>query len=307
MGAIARKLIMRGWESVAVSDAELRASQTPVSGVVSEKNLSYMGDNAQSHLLDVYFPENTKGLLPAIVDIHGGGWVYGNKELNEYYCMSLAKLGFAVVNMNYTLAPEAHIDAQVREVFAALRWLDKNGSKHHIDRATVFLTGDSSGAQLAMLAAAVDRTPRLAQLYGVKKLPIDIKAVGASCGMFDLSSMFGAKPLFREMGRMLFGERPKKSPFYGNAGIIDIMNADGICPPVFLITSEGDKGLHSQTLELHSLLNSKGVECGLFDVSGEDADSFEHVYNVMYWMTDTAVSANTAMTDFFKSVAERAR
>lgn len=58
-------------------------------------------------MLDVYRPKSVEGALPVIVDIHGGGWYYGDKELNKYYCMSLVKYGFAVVNVSYRLAPGA--------------------------------------------------------------------------------------------------------------------------------------------------------------------------------------------------------
>lgn len=300
MGAIARKFIMNSWEKIALSDAEIKAAQSPVTGVTGERNLAYMGDGAPAHLLDVYYPANAKGLLPTVIDVHGGGWVYGSKELNEYYCLSLAKQGFAVININYTLTPAARLDAQVRELYAVLKWVDKNGDKHRVDRNNVFLTGDSSGGHMAALASVIDRTPRLQQLYGVKKAPVDIAAVGVSCGMFDMSAMFGSKMLFHEMGRMLFGPRPRKSPYYGNVSIGEIVERDN-CSPMFIITSEGDKGLHSQSVEFAELLAEREAAHSVFDVTGEGAESFEHVYNVMYWMTDTAVKANTAMLDYFRA------
>lgn len=62
-------------------------------------------------------------MLPVIVDVHGGGWVYGNKELNEYYCMELAKLGFVVCDINYRLCPVTDLKGQVQDVTAALQWI----------------------------------------------------------------------------------------------------------------------------------------------------------------------------------------
>ena len=38
--------------------------------------------------------ENDK--LPVIIDIHGGGWMYGDKGLNENYCRALADRGYVV-------------------------------------------------------------------------------------------------------------------------------------------------------------------------------------------------------------------
>lgn len=51
--------------------------------------------------LDVYRPKAAEGQkLPVIVSVHGGGWVYGDKERYQFYCMSLAQRGFAVVNFS---------------------------------------------------------------------------------------------------------------------------------------------------------------------------------------------------------------
>ncbi|UKI14322.1 MAG: hypothetical protein L6V85_09755 [Clostridiales bacterium] len=41
--------------------------------------------------------------LPVIIDIHGGGWMYGDKDLNAPYCEALAKRGFVVVSFFRTV------------------------------------------------------------------------------------------------------------------------------------------------------------------------------------------------------------
>ena len=60
--------------------------------------------------LDVYRPKlNIKGKLPVIMSVHGGGWVYGDKDVYQWYCMNLAQRGFAVVNYSYRLAQNTNI------------------------------------------------------------------------------------------------------------------------------------------------------------------------------------------------------
>ena len=74
-------------------------------------NLPY-GPDEKWHTLDVYLPKKTDKPFPVIINIHGGGWIYGTKETYQYYGMSLAKRGFAFINPNYRLAPEigrAHV------------------------------------------------------------------------------------------------------------------------------------------------------------------------------------------------------
>ena len=60
-------------------------------------DISY-GPDRKYQLLDVYRLKDAEGKLPVIVSVHGGGWVYGTKETYQFYCMSLAQRGFAVVN-----------------------------------------------------------------------------------------------------------------------------------------------------------------------------------------------------------------
>ncbi|MFR5151238.1 MAG: carboxylesterase family protein [Ruminococcus sp.] len=65
--------------------------------------------------LDVYRPKQAQGEdLPVIISVHGGAWMYGDKERYQYYCMSLAQRGFAVVNFTYRLAHESKISSTVR-------------------------------------------------------------------------------------------------------------------------------------------------------------------------------------------------
>ena len=68
-------------------------------------NLPY-GPDEKWHTLDVYLPKKESAPFPVIINIHGGGWVYGTKETYQYYGMGLAKRGFAFINPNYRLAPE---------------------------------------------------------------------------------------------------------------------------------------------------------------------------------------------------------
>ena len=83
--------------------------------------LKYGTDPAQ--VLDIYYPAGADKALPAIVSVHGGGFVYGDKERYQYYCMSLAQRGFAVVNFSYRLAPEHRFPAQLEDTNLVMRYI----------------------------------------------------------------------------------------------------------------------------------------------------------------------------------------
>ncbi|MDD7570724.1 MAG: alpha/beta hydrolase, partial [Faecalibacterium sp.] len=64
-------------------DEKRLAAQPAPGGVKELVNIRYVEDGHKLHLLDVYRPEEAEGKLPTIVDIHGGAWVYADKELNK--------------------------------------------------------------------------------------------------------------------------------------------------------------------------------------------------------------------------------
>ena len=97
-------------KGIAESDARRDAGLTTPEDIQRFDDLRY-GDDPQWNVLDVYRPKGEEGKLPVIFSIHGGGWVYGDKQLYSHYCMRLAQRGFAVVNFSYRLAPESKYPA----------------------------------------------------------------------------------------------------------------------------------------------------------------------------------------------------
>ena len=102
------------------------------------------GDDRDWNVLDVYRNRYKAGKLPVIMLIHGGGWVYGSKELYQYYGMELARRGFAVVNYSYRLAPEHPFPAQLQDTVAAAAWIMKHADEYGFDLNNIFAVGDSS-------------------------------------------------------------------------------------------------------------------------------------------------------------------
>ena len=73
-------------------------------GITECRNISY-GSHGKWSLLDVYHPNDTTEPLPTIVSIHGGGYVYGTKEVYRRYGMDMARRGFAFVNSTTAWPP----------------------------------------------------------------------------------------------------------------------------------------------------------------------------------------------------------
>lgn len=89
----------REWK---INDAKRDAGLTTPEDICRYDDLVY-GPDPVWNKLDVYRPKNLEGKLPVIVNVHGGGWIYGDKELYQFYGMTLAQRKFAVVNFTLSV------------------------------------------------------------------------------------------------------------------------------------------------------------------------------------------------------------
>ena len=127
------------------------AGLTTPNDVVRFDDIAY-GTASPMQVLDVYRPRKKEGkVLPVIVSVHGGGWVYGTKEVYQFYCMSLAQRGFAVVNFSYRLAPEHKFPAPLEDANRVFQWIIDHAGEYGFDTKRVFAVGDSAGAHLLAL------------------------------------------------------------------------------------------------------------------------------------------------------------
>lgn len=299
--SISINLLNKFWNFVKKSDEKRMADIPFPKGVSEVTNLSYRDDGKSSHLLDIYRPEGENGLLPVIIDIHGGGWMYGDKELNKCYCQHLARHGFAVVNISYCLFPDVTLPEPVQDIFAALNYVLSVAEKYNLDTQRIFLTGDSAGGHYTALTLSILNAPELQTLYGVTS-DIKIKGAALTCPALDMESIAKIKvPLAQEYVRMFFGERRyKESPLYKS---ITIKNND--CknfPPLILNTCDGDF-MQGQTLAFCRHLDSLNVKYELINIKKSDqTHKLQHVYNICYPDWEESVQTNDKICDFFKKL-----
>ena len=102
-------------------------------------------------------PGMTEGPHPALLNIHGGGYVIGSPEQNDWGNRIRAlKLGCPVFATSYRLAPETTFPGSVEDCYAALCWIHDNAAELGIDPARIAISGESAGgghvAALAILA-----------------------------------------------------------------------------------------------------------------------------------------------------------
>lgn len=92
--------------------------------------------------------------LPALVYLHGGGWVYFSLETHDRLMRELAaRSARVVIGVDYTRSPEARFPVALEQTLAAWRWVRDNAGALGVDAARIALGGDSAGANLALSAA----------------------------------------------------------------------------------------------------------------------------------------------------------
>lgn len=97
-----------------------------------------------------YTPKNAPRPLPALVWIHGGGYVLGSPEADGLQMKTLVtQIGCVVVSVDYRLAPESPFPAGVEDCYAALQWTHAQAQELGVDRARVAIGGTSAGGGLA--------------------------------------------------------------------------------------------------------------------------------------------------------------
>ncbi len=292
---ILRPILEKNWKNTEKMDAKRIASQTEPEGLTQILDIPYIDDGQRAHLLDIYYPENTTEKLPVIIDIHGGGWMYGYKEINKYFCLKLAQKGFLVASINYRLAGDFLFDDQIRDIFAALKWLGENLSEYPADMNNIFLAGDSAGGHFACVTTAVNLNEDMQKDFGVEYVGFNFRAVAAICPAVALLS---PDFLMNVNVPILLGEKSKKSPYRKYLDVNRIASKD--FPPFYVNTASADF-IRSQAYKLKKILDINGVEYRFRDFTDKlDGKELTHVFNVIDPFSVYGDEANQEIADFFK-------
>lgn len=263
-------------------------------GVTEYRNISY-GSHGDWNLLDVYVPAGTNEPLPTIVSIHGGGYVYGSKEIYRRYGMDMARRGFAFVNFNYRLAPKWRFPTPLHDTNAVLNWVCKNARRYHLDPSRVILLGDSAGAQLTSQYAAMQANSEYAALFQMQLAPVTIRAVGLFCGMYDMTERAAAPRKGIQLdylGRDLSADDPRFRV---------LENIGSNYPPAFVATACHDF-LRPCAEPMYNFLREKGVEAQWKCYGSEEDESIAHVFHVNIILPEAKQCNDDAALFFAKYV-----
>jgi acetyl esterase/lipase len=242
-----------------------------------KKDIPYVANAHPRQTLDLYLPKDNGGSpVPLVVWMHGGAFMYTNKEWNNV--KYLVKHGYALASVDYRLTKDGIFPAQIEDCNAALNFLLTNAASYGIDSKHFVVGGASAGGHLALLlglarnerAFGADPSARplaILDFFGPTDLTSVIDEVGQGHGrevQEDVVSRLLGGPL---IDHMELARQASPISYVGKGN-----------PPVLILHGDKDDLVpYAQSQRLHSRLDQVGVRNELITVkgAGHDGPMFE--------------------------------
>lgn len=153
-------------------------------GVQRLRNIQYVDDGRKRHRLDVYRSSEVSEGAPVLLQIHGGGWMIGNKDQQGLPLMyHLAARGWVCVAINYRLSPRSTWPDHLVDCKRALAWIRTHIAEYGGDPGYVVVTGGSAGGHLTAMMGLTANDPRYQP--GFEDVDTSVRAMIPFYGVYD--------------------------------------------------------------------------------------------------------------------------
>ncbi len=158
-------------------------------------NVAFTTNGHPRQRLDIYVPRGGVTQAPVILQVHGGGWVLGNKRQQGMPLMlHMASRGYVCVATNYRLSPAATFPEQIIDIKLAIAWVRQHIGAYGGDPEQIIITGGSAGGHLSSLAAL---TPGYRPFQpGFEDADTSVHACIPFYGVYDFTNSLGTHPGF---------------------------------------------------------------------------------------------------------------
>ncbi|MEG2881641.1 MAG: alpha/beta hydrolase [Christensenella sp.] len=149
-------------------------------------DLCYDSSNYKQRL-DIVLPAEVHEKLPVIFWMHGGAYIGGDKSDVTEYAVQIAEHGYAVININYPLAPEVRYPAGVMSIPQVYSFIAEHAEEYSIDLSRIYFAGDSAGAQMSAQFVTAQLDGDYAALTKIPQIisPENIRGTALFCGFYD--------------------------------------------------------------------------------------------------------------------------
>ena len=234
--------------------------------VMIKRDLVFLAADRKEKL-DLYRPakKESNKLLPAVVIIHGGGWVGGDKAGKREFVsgVTLAKAGYVAVSVNYQTRKGKRWPTNLQDCKNAVRWLRKNSQELGVDGTKIGVIGGSAGGHLALMLAYTGDHKKLSpdDLY-----PGISDAVNACVDMYGITNLLTRRVTEKEGNpgeelkeHRLFKQDRNEAPVkWKNASPVSYVSKNS--PPTLILHGTKDTVVdRDQSKELFASLQKAGV------------------------------------------------
>ena len=244
-------------------------------------NITYAKAGNTDLKLDLYLPYNREKKLPTLVLYHGGGWVAGQKEQNIFYLLPYLSMGWAVVNVEYRIAPQSLAPAAVEDCRCALRWVYEKSNEYNFDTSKIVLTGTSAGGHLSLITGmlpAGNKFDRQCPTSGDnrwingKEAEMKVAAIVNWFGITDVGDLLEGQNA-KHYAIEWFGSMENRMELAKQISPQNYVRAD--IPPIITLHGENDNVVpYQQAVDLHALLDKAGVKNKLLTAKGAGHGGF---------------------------------
>ncbi|MFI3229019.1 MAG: alpha/beta hydrolase [Bacillota bacterium] len=205
-------------------------ARVKIEGITCEKDIQFCNDYDICKA-DCYYKGDLSVKRPVFINIHGGGFVSGDKGKRKYTSEELARRGYFVYVPNYRLAVTDPFPAVIEDIIASINYLHEIKDRFNLDLDRVVLSGDSAGAYLVSMVYAMIKNESYRLEMNMPKVTVDIKCLVPFCppvrvlDVISKPSPFGVNRTTAElfMG-MTFKEYSKNKEGYKYEKLLNIDN-----------------------------------------------------------------------------------
>ena len=229
--------------------------------------------------IDLYTNKSSEKPTPIVLNIHGGGWYYGEKESYTGFG-SFFKNGYAVANEAYRLVDFAPAPAAIEDVRCALIYLYNNAKELNIDTSKIVIIGGSAGGHLALMAGLLgDNTTYDADCTYDGNLKV--AAIINKYGITDLKPLVKSKSVKNWLGKKIHD-----TDFISSVSPINYVTKKS--PPIFIVHGDADSIVpYKQSVKLYKRLKNKKVKSLFLTIPkgkhGEFTNEENKLYSTMMW------------------------
>jgi acetyl esterase/lipase len=232
------------------------------------RDLSFGTGGGRELKLDLARPRGD-GPFPAVVCLHGGGWVGGDRRQLEQTIKVLAAHGYAALSPDYRLAPGDPFPAQLEDCKAAVRWLRANAGRMKVDPDRVGAVGFAAGGHLACLLGVTEPSDGFEGKGGNPGESSHVQGVVSFFGPTNLART-DRDPEVREKNLVpLLGGTPQQKPDAYRRASPQTYARKGAPPFLFIHGADDATVPPSQSQEMADKLRAAGVSARVVLLEGE--------------------------------------